>query len=463
MEREIFQLARGYMETLLNLPVFLLSNRRQRWIEYTTGCIPSFIYSQTKSDYFWSALQKLQPHTIHSLKDDFGFNMLFTALPESLLEEAENGKIYTLDPQQPPAEAENGNPPAEAGKHNIEGGLKRTPAKCFAAYGPFMTEHADDAYCQDIIERNGINMSFVAPLKMYYDTLPVLEHTAAVSGVKVFLRALYRLPNAGHAGAEHAPDNTQAADLRITVKDLYAPDGERRAVLFPEEESSEHVLQLAYRVALENTLMDDVQAGDLEGAMETLRRLRMEVSQLVPTADPVRHQKNLSFMLNTLMRKASEAAGVAPLYFDTLFWDYAHRAERLSSATGLLELRREMVAAYVHMVRSYAVGRYSPLVQKALSYIHIHLGSRLLLGDIAGAIHISPQHLSAEFNKEVGASIPEYINQRRAEKMASMLANTNYTVAEISSFVGFADASYAARVFKGVKGVSPGEYRSGKR
>ena len=54
------------------------------------------------------------------------------------------------------------------------------------------------------------------------------------------------------------------------------------------------------------------------------------------------------------------------------------------------------------------------------------------------------------FGKETGKTVNQYIMQLRCERVAELLQNSQLLVQEISSYVGYEDNNYFAKVFKNV-------------
>jgi AraC-like DNA-binding protein len=100
-------------------------------------------------------------------------------------------------------------------------------------------------------------------------------------------------------------------------------------------------------------------------------------------------------------------------------------------------------------------------VRRAGEYIHAHLGERLSVAQVAGAIGYHPNYLSRAFRRETGVRLVEYIMRARVEHAARLLAaeDGRLTMRSVAARSGFAGTHYFARSFRQLKGCSPGEYR----
>jgi len=94
-------------------------------------------------------------------------------------------------------------------------------------------------------------------------------------------------------------------------------------------------------------------------------------------------------------------------------------------------------------------------------YIDNHFYETINLVDIAEKYHVSKEHLSRLFKKEVGVSVQNYIIDKRIEYSKRLLMrNGMLSIKTISIMSGYLDLQYFYRVFKKKVGVTPMEYRN---
>lgn len=90
-----------------------------------------------------------------------------------------------------------------------------------------------------------------------------------------------------------------------------------------------------------------------------------------------------------------------------------------------------------------------------LNYSELNLG----LEYIANELQISPSYLSKIYKKIRHIAIPTYIINYRLEKSKEILCDSNMSIAQIASTVGFSSNSYFGVLFRKQFGVSPSEFR----
>ncbi|MEK3732404.1 MULTISPECIES: response regulator transcription factor [Paenibacillus] len=99
-------------------------------------------------------------------------------------------------------------------------------------------------------------------------------------------------------------------------------------------------------------------------------------------------------------------------------------------------------------------------VQRAVEYIHEHLGLSLSLQQVARHVHMNPNYFSEMFKKETGQNYIEFVTQAKLRKAMILLKETPAKVSEIANDVGYEDIKYFNRLFKKFTGQTPSEYRT---
>jgi AraC-like DNA-binding protein len=84
----------------------------------------------------------------------------------------------------------------------------------------------------------------------------------------------------------------------------------------------------------------------------------------------------------------------------------------------------------------------------------------LEVGDLARAAALSKAHFSREFRRAFGESPYVYLLTRRLERAATLLRNTDHSVAEICLEVGLQGVGSFTTSFKRMYGMTPTAYRA---
>ena len=126
-----------------------------------------------------------------------------------------------------------------------------------------------------------------------------------------------------------------------------------------------------------------------------------------------------------------------------------------------------------YMILAYHKKQYSRQTQSgaagvgyaedALRYIDEHFDQNLRIDQVAEALHISRKYLCSVVERYAGMSTKEYLLNRRVEAAAELLRETDLSVSEVASRVGYADYTQLSRLFRQKKGLSPLQFRKKQR
>lgn len=98
-------------------------------------------------------------------------------------------------------------------------------------------------------------------------------------------------------------------------------------------------------------------------------------------------------------------------------------------------------------------------VEHILSWIEANYKQPFRLDDMAGALHLSPYHLSHLFKEATGVSITEYLITRRIHQSVLLLTTTSKPISWIAEEIGLTNNSYFCKLFKTHMGITPHQYR----
>ena len=105
----------------------------------------------------------------------------------------------------------------------------------------------------------------------------------------------------------------------------------------------------------------------------------------------------------------------------------------------------------------------SAMVVSAIDLLDQDLSRRWSLQELSSRLCVSPFHLVRQFDRWVGLPPIAYLNRRRAERAAMLLATTEDPVGSIGIEVGWHDPSQFSRRFKQYTGIGPRAYREQSR
>lgn len=106
---------------------------------------------------------------------------------------------------------------------------------------------------------------------------------------------------------------------------------------------------------------------------------------------------------------------------------------------------------------------YHAIINEIIYYINSNYMKDINLSTVADRVGMNMAYVSHLFKQQVGESFVERLKKTRIEKAKNLLENTDETVNNIASAVGFSDRKYFSKTFKKVVGVNPTEYKKIKK
>lgn len=102
-----------------------------------------------------------------------------------------------------------------------------------------------------------------------------------------------------------------------------------------------------------------------------------------------------------------------------------------------------------------------PLVGRAMRLAEMRVDRATTVTQLARSLRLSPDRLSDRFRRVTGQPLKRWLDRRRAEAAAALLAQSDSGLAAIAETLGFRDVFAFSRFFKRVVGSSPSAYRRG--
>lgn len=101
------------------------------------------------------------------------------------------------------------------------------------------------------------------------------------------------------------------------------------------------------------------------------------------------------------------------------------------------------------------------LLNQILLFIEKNFHRQITMNDICTAFHCSRSYVGHTFKASTGCNFREYINLLRMEEAKKLLANTSFSITEISLKAGYSNPNYFSLLFHRMNGMPPLEYRKG--
>ncbi len=140
--------------------------------------------------------------------------------------------------------------------------------------------------------------------------------------------------------------------------------------------------------------------------------------------------------------------------------DAAYPALADLESAGLLRLLlRELALAEPERLPAQTAGTAAKrLVEQAMRWLELQYAQPISIEQLAKSLGYHRTHLSKMFKDAIGLSPMQFLMQIRLERAKSLL-RSQWSVEQVASSVGFADALYFSKQFRKRFGMSPSEFR----
>ena len=213
---------------------------------------------------------------------------------------------------------------------------------------------------------------------------------------------------------------------------------------------------------LEPSLLGAIRLGDRREARRIINHLLLHIYSIGHERSEL--LKGLLLELVVMISRAAVEAGAKQS--EVLGMGYSH----LTELAGIED--DEELAAWLRCSFERLFGAIErrqreevPLVVAAtLDYLRDHFDRDLNRDEVARHVGVSPGHLSELLKERTGRSYVELLREVRVAKASELLMTPDGPgLGEIALACGFCDQSYFTRVFRDVRGMTPGQYRENAR
>ncbi|GEM_PF-5854976 len=100
-------------------------------------------------------------------------------------------------------------------------------------------------------------------------------------------------------------------------------------------------------------------------------------------------------------------------------------------------------------------------LKPAVDYIEKHYTNKINLEEISSQCNMSPFHFTREFKKLFGMTPMLMVTDVRLQRAKQLLLDSNVSITEVASIIGFYDVGHFSKVFKQKNGYTPLQFRKG--
>lgn len=103
------------------------------------------------------------------------------------------------------------------------------------------------------------------------------------------------------------------------------------------------------------------------------------------------------------------------------------------------------------------------VMRQVVASIDAHLGRSMSLESMGRAVGLSPGHFARKFHHSAGESLGRFMNRRRIGASFALLRVGDEPLVQIALDLGFSSQSHFTRLFSGLTGMTPDQFRRAQR
>ena len=309
--------------------------------------------------------------------------------------------------------------------------------------GPYVKNNFSPQEMQELLASHKLPASILLSVKLYYNKFPQLSFQMIRGAVMAAMRTF--IPNT----PEYTYRKLSGFHEELKPQKIVA-------------ESTRTYTHIIEQYEMENFFLRKITDGDVNGVRLAYEHIISSYyASTAPAQRSLYSTDSSGFaVIRTLARKAAEQGGASVVKIDEITREGIQQFASAKNGSDLINVQTEMIIKLTQAVAdSKKLSGYSPVIRNLLIYLEANYTQNYSLHDFAEHSHISEEHLSRLFRKEVGTTLTTYIGDLRTQKAAELLKTTQLSISEIAMYVGYSDSNYFVKVFKKRYGMTPSAYR----
>lgn len=138
---------------------------------------------------------------------------------------------------------------------------------------------------------------------------------------------------------------------------------------------------------------------------------------------------------------------------------FVDQMAHIGQAKKLFEFLRKMVISEAEDLIARQRNAGTRPIRLAKEYVLQHYHEPITLEKVCEEVGFSVSYFSSLFKKETGENFVHFLMRTRIERAKELLAQTNLSVTEVCTQVGYSDLKYFTQTFRKETNLSPGQYR----
>lgn len=208
--------------------------------------------------------------------------------------------------------------------------------------------------------------------------------------------------------------------------------------------------------------MEGIRKGDVERVRKSLDETFVGEYGVL-SRNALQSAKNLGIVGLALASRAAIEGGMPYEEAFSLNDSQILKLEEMNNIGEVEAIIRRGKLQYAEIVRDLkndSSKKKNPLVEECKNLIFRKMHSKIIVRELADELEVSIEHLSSLFSKTEGMCIKDYIMKQKMELAENLLIYSEYSIEQISLYLGFSSQSHFGSIFKKYEDMTPKQYRN---
>lgn len=211
--------------------------------------------------------------------------------------------------------------------------------------------------------------------------------------------------------------------------------------------------------AIEIEMLRYIETGNIEG-LDKFHTLSRNAKVGKMANNNLRQLRNMFIAEVTLTTRAAIRGGLTPSIAYKLSDIYIQQVERLTDVDAIKSLSGQVLLDYTNRVANSKIPATADIMlHQVIQYIRENTNKNITVANAADHIGFTRPSLSRKFKKELGIDLSTFIRKCKLEEAKDLLAFSDKSISEISSYLCFSSQSHFQKSFKKYFDITPQAFR----
>jgi|GEM_PF-1365211 len=154
--------------------------------------------------------------------------------------------------------------------------------------------------------------------------------------------------------------------------------------------------------------------------------------------------------------RVADSEGIFGILFEQIVHEYENKKYQYQQMN---DMYIKLIIRHLKRYFFYNYQENFNSVKKAELYIQGHITQNISIKELCSVANVSTSYLNRAFKYRLGITPMNYVAKMKIDVARRLLSTNNYSVGEITSYIGFNDPKYFCKVFKKFTGYSPSKFR----